>query len=269
MLNTTIIYPESQTLKKYIKYFLFISNQNPSYSKEHISFPNTNHCLGLHKGNKVLTNSEGIYHLERSNTYHSYITGIYYNPISFKMSGVFDEICIDFEPLGLEFFGNDKISVHKFLNNAIETVFPQNWQAIYDVAFRYNTPEERAKSIENFLLKKLFSNTREHKFIPFNKIKVNNVRELSDSLNLSYRSLHRMYSNSIGISPKDFLKIVRFRNSIDYLTQSQNQIEAAYQAGYSDQSHFIRDFRSYTELTPKKFMNDVDVINNDVWLSIQ
>ena len=269
MLQTDIIYPKSDTLRKYVKYFLFLKNNDTTYCKEHTSFPNTNHCLGLHKGNKVLSDSDGAYYLEKSSTYHSYITGIYHHPISFKMSGVFDEICIDFEPLGLEAFCNDKVSVHKFLNNAIETFFTPDWQNIYDIAFEYEHSKERAKALEDFFLRKLSFGSEKSTFIPFNQIKANHVSELTNLFNLRYRSVHRIYSKSLGISPKDFLKIVRFRNSIHCLSQSQDQIDTAYQAGYSDQSHFIREFKNYTELTPRKFMGIVDSINNDVWLSVK
>jgi len=84
-MKTIVIYPKNRLLKKYIKYFLFIQNSDSKYTKKHVCYPNTNHCLGLHKGNKLIKVSEDEYSIIKSSGYHSYLTGIYSRPITFFM----------------------------------------------------------------------------------------------------------------------------------------------------------------------------------------
>lgn len=60
-MQATIVYPKHKLIKQYIQYFLFIKNDDPHYRKSHICFPNTNSCIGLHKGNKLLPVSETDY----------------------------------------------------------------------------------------------------------------------------------------------------------------------------------------------------------------
>lgn len=266
-MNTTIIYPKNKEIRKYIKYFLFIKNDNGNYCNKHISYPNTNHCVGLLKNSQLTETSDDDYTVSTKEGFHSYLTGIYTKPISFNYSGVFDEICIDFEPLGLECFTNCQVSNIRFINSAIENLFSKAWHNIYHIAFKFDDPFERAHLIEEFILKNLKQNEC---FIPLNKFNVSRVTELQQCLNLSYRSIHRLYSNSLGISPKEFLKISKFRKGVrDLNLNHSNHAQIAFNIGYADQSHFIRDFKNYTNLTPKQFAKKVHSINNEVWLNTE
>ncbi|WP_417881867.1 helix-turn-helix domain-containing protein [Xanthomarina gelatinilytica] len=220
--------------------------------------------------NSVLTEeSDSNYNVSYKEGYHSYVTGIYTKPISFNYSGIFDEICIDFEPLGLEYLANCEVSNVRFFNLVIENLFSTKWNTIYNVAFMFEDPFTRARLLEEFILKNIKQN-QHNTFIPFNQLNVSRVDELQQHLNLSYRSIHRLYSNSLGISPKEFLKISKFRKGIrDLNCYDSNHAQIAFNVGYADQSHFIRDFKNYTNLTPKQFVKKVSSIGNEVWLNTE
>jgi AraC-like DNA-binding protein len=57
----------------------------------------------------------------------------------------------------------------------------------------------------------------------------------------------------VGTSPKQFAAIVRLRNLIDQYSGVDTLTDVAHKAGYFDQSHFIKDFQSFTGKTPKQF----------------
>lgn len=69
---------------------------------------------------------------------------------------------------------------------------------------------------------------------------------------LSVRQLERQSLKRIGFSPKYFARLVRFSNAHKYKEQFPNTpwTEIAYQAGYYDQMHLIRDFRHFTGMNP-------------------
>ncbi|MCE7923636.1 MAG: AraC family transcriptional regulator [Haliscomenobacteraceae bacterium CHB4] len=74
------------------------------------------------------------------------------------------------------------------------------------------------------------------------------LSELQRSLRLSERSLQRRFRQSVGLPPKLYLRIRRFQTS---LAQIQRQdfdrlTDIAYDNGYADQSHFLRDFKEFT-----------------------
>lgn len=82
------------------------------------------------------------------------------------------------------------------------------------------------------------------------------VSELSDIVCLSYKQFGRVFNNHVGMMPKEYARIVRFQKSMRMLQNHyQNYAEIAYCCGYSDQSHFIRDFRQFSGTTPNQITN--------------
>jgi AraC-like DNA-binding protein len=82
------------------------------------------------------------------------------------------------------------------------------------------------------------------------------VTELAAQLGLSERQLRRGFDAVIGLSPKRFLRIVRFRRALRSARQSAQPDWAAIaeQHGYFDQAHLIADFREMTGSTPGVFV---------------
>jgi transcriptional regulator GlxA family with amidase domain len=81
------------------------------------------------------------------------------------------------------------------------------------------------------------------------------VKELSEQLNISKRQLERKFSSIIGLSPKQLSKIIRLQATLKMLANHQftSLTSVAYEGDYYDQAHFIKDFKEFTGLSPKKF----------------
>lgn len=83
----------------------------------------------------------------------------------------------------------------------------------------------------------------------------------------SQRRLEQCFKEEIGISPKLFQRTVRVNHTIQYMLQEPKRslTHLAYQMGYFDQSHFIRDFKKFSGLSPTQFLNlinpDGDIFN--------
>jgi AraC-like DNA-binding protein len=87
---------------------------------------------------------------------------------------------------------------------------------------------------------------------------------LSQQACLSRKQFERLFMEHIGISPKQYLKIIRFQSAL-YIRSQGNDVsmtQLALESGYYDQSHFINDFKSLTGLTPKKFFTDGDSVSD-------
>jgi AraC-like DNA-binding protein len=81
------------------------------------------------------------------------------------------------------------------------------------------------------------------------------IREVRDRLFVTERTLERHFLKEIGVTPKQFAKIIQFSSSIKQITETDyvNLTEIAYDKGFADQSHFIRSFKRYSGKTPKEF----------------
>ncbi len=73
------------------------------------------------------------------------------------------------------------------------------------------------------------------------------------------RHLERLFLDAIGISPKRFSGIIKLHHFLQQLRKKPEYTtltEIAYNAGYSDQSHLIREFKKHTGMTPGLYMNN-------------
>jgi AraC-like DNA-binding protein len=79
------------------------------------------------------------------------------------------------------------------------------------------------------------------------------IRELLSELYVSQSLLEKRFRHIVGASPKKFTSIVRFRNIIQNYHPQTSLSALGFQAGYYDQSHFIKAFKSFTGETPEIF----------------
>lgn len=79
--------------------------------------------------------------------------------------------------------------------------------------------------------------------------------ELADSLNISRRNMERRFTSAIGMSPKQLSKVIRLQTAIKMLGENKftSLTALAYESGYYDQAHFIKDFKEFAGISPKSF----------------
>jgi AraC-like DNA-binding protein len=81
------------------------------------------------------------------------------------------------------------------------------------------------------------------------------VAELAEYCYLSTRQLQRQFHDVAGVAPKTLARTIRFeaiRNRLMF-DPGANLTELAYDFGYTDQAHFIHDFKQFAERTPGDF----------------
>jgi AraC-like DNA-binding protein len=79
---------------------------------------------------------------------------------------------------------------------------------------------------------------------------------LADECGLSRRRFIEIFRDQVGLTPKLFARLLRFRRSLAAIGASQevDWADLAAGCGYSDQPHFIHDFRRFTGLTPSVYL---------------
>jgi AraC-type DNA-binding domain-containing proteins len=76
--------------------------------------------------------------------------------------------------------------------------------------------------------------------------------ETSLDMGISPRQLRRLFDHYVGTSAKTFSQVVRFQNILQAKpsVQSLRQNKLFFDAGYYDQSHFIKEFKTFYGVTP-------------------
>lgn len=117
-----------------------------------------------------------------------------------------------------------------------------------------NDHQDRITLLTGYLLGRLRRITRYddplvHDIIHHYRITDNySISPLLERYNLQERQLERKFRNHIGISPKTYLRITRFEKAVARLRKGSfiNLSDIAYELGYSDHSHFTREFREFS-----------------------
>jgi AraC-like DNA-binding protein len=79
------------------------------------------------------------------------------------------------------------------------------------------------------------------------------IDDLARRAGLSQSALERRFRQEVGAPPKKFAGIVRLRNVVRLRQTGATLTEIAHAAGYTDQSHFIKDFTRFAGQAPELF----------------
>lgn len=94
-----------------------------------------------------------------------------------------------------------------------------------------------------------------------------NLQDLAREAGVSLKHLNTLFHNYIGLSPKKFGCIMRFNEMLQYISKHRNSnwLDVVHKHGFSDHSHFIKDFKKFTGLTPTEFVNEYHLIDNNLF----
>jgi AraC-like DNA-binding protein len=84
------------------------------------------------------------------------------------------------------------------------------------------------------------------------------VNAVADELGVSARHLRRVFRQTVGVSPKTFAKLARFRRALVAAREGQaGWASIAAGAGYYDQAHLIAEFRAIAGVTPGALLQEL------------
>lgn len=121
---------------------------------------------------------------------------------------------------------------------------------------------ERVTIIEEFLIGRL----QEKEYEEFKRINsvIDVIKERKGEVTveqMSYisclgpRQLGRVFQRIVGMTPKQYLKIVRFQHVLNTKQNnpSMSLTQLAFECGYYDQAHFVNDFKKITGYSPRNY----------------
>ncbi len=91
---------------------------------------------------------------------------------------------------------------------------------------------------------------------------------MADSLGLSDSAWRRHFTCEIGITPKRYLRLVRFRHALALKRgcAARPWTQICLEAGYYDQAHFIAECQAIVGCTPSRFLRELAVVP-DPWVT--
>ncbi|QEC65640.1 helix-turn-helix domain-containing protein [Mucilaginibacter ginsenosidivorans] len=247
-------YIPADSLKPFVKTFLVIESTRATVNK---LLPDTSIVLAFRLGGKITDESAGndrrlpasvITGLRRSPRFLSYADKTACLLVIFKEGGA---AAIFKEPL------------HELFSKSVplDDLVPRSQlQLIEEQMNAARDNKKRVAIAERFLLSGLHSGQPDMLVNrAMQKIKLVNgnikVRGLAGDMAISLDAFEKRFRRVAGISPKQFADTVRMRHLIGQLSAPESLTRIALDAGYFDQAHFNKDFRSFTGVAPQQFFH--------------
>ncbi|MDW8849779.1 helix-turn-helix domain-containing protein [Flavobacterium sp. MMLR14_040] len=259
----------SKELTSYIKHYLFLDNNQTAIQKLRLfSDGNTGVVFSLKsKLISEINNDEVKKYLPASFLYgqlHGFKDIYSENETSL--------IIVVFQPNGIyQLLGIPATEIQDSII-PIEEVFDQKVAALQEKLSRQNN-QTRVELLNHFfrslIAKKSVSNqsiiNNSLDFILINKGDFS-VKQLVEYTGYTERHLERKFKECIGLNPKKFGNVIRLHHFLKLLnnkSDATNLTAICYDAGFSDQSHLIKDFRKHTGISPREYLfNSRKLANN-------
>lgn len=257
-------------LSQYIKHYLFLDNTETAVQKFRL-FSDGNTGLVFSVKSKLIS---GINKYEVKE----------YLPASFlygQLNGFKDLyseneitlIIVVFQPRGIhQLLG---IPVSEFHDSIIpvEDVFDQKITALQEKLSQQNNPT-RVELLNDFFRSLIASKSVSNQFIIDHSLNLIiaskghfSIKQLVEYTGYTERHLERKFKECIGLNPKKFGSVIRLHHFLKLLKDkpdNTNLTAICYDAGFSDQSHLIKEFRKHTGITPKEYLYNTGKLTNNL-----
>jgi len=254
-------YLPHSSLRDYVKCFWILEHEyTPDKNKENV-IPDACIELIFNFGAPYVFNPEGLPDREMPK---AFLVGLQKKPLLFTCDGTVRIVATRFFSWGaLPFISKQAHTPNSLSMNPgydwrllASKLEPQVLSGDYDGA---------VARVEDFLISRILAEAIDLKTMKiasrllYQKKGQFRVAELADYCNLSTRQLERRFQDATGVSPKAVARAIRFdeiRSRLMFEPES-NLTDLAYEFGYTDQAHFIRDFKEFAEKTPGEFASEM------------
>jgi len=208
-------------------------------------------------GAPYVLQAEGLSEHEMS---AAFLIGLQKKPLLFRSNGTVKIVAARFYGWGALPF----LAIQAQTPSNLPVSLGRDWHALaqrLEAKVQADDYEGAVAGLEDFLIGKRLTATVELKQIQlaaqmlYHQKGQFRVAELAEYCSLSTRQLQRQFQDVAGVAPKTLARTIRFeaiRNRLMF-DPDANLTELAYEFGYSDQAHFIHDFKQFAERTPGEF----------------
>lgn len=259
--------PKNKTLKKYIAGYYFITKSQSKLPIRYLTFPTNFPVVSTSQDADVKFDFEKIAVTPSKNK--RIVTDLvvrYTKPFEVFYQNPVNEITIKFKPLGLNRFVtnlSEYLSKGFYMNFQPFNDLNLEMKSIFDIANR----DEQIEQLEKYWLSKIQNVELDR----LEKIVADlegeqSIAEISKKHKISRQYLNKVFIKNIGKAPSEYRKVHKFRKALIDFQKVNNLTELTYESLFYDQSHFIKEFKSLTNIKPSSFFKNIDSNKEIAWL---
>jgi len=256
----------SEVLRPYIRhYYLFRSAQATAF--EDTVFPSGDMEIIFNLG-------EGIWSTPENTNPRIELWGQITKPLAIRSAGSHTMLGVKFFPHSAGYFLDDAIGQFNDQVSDLGAILGNPVTQLQDRLLATPGTVERIALLESFLLSRLTGG--EKRSFRIDKVghilktmaghpsdaAETRINAIATRHGITSRYLNKLIYQHTGLTPISFNKIRRFQFSLRLIARNDQPLTAiAYESGYFDQSHFIKEFKSFTGLTPSAYLKNISPVN--------
>ncbi|MFC0603296.1 helix-turn-helix domain-containing protein [Winogradskyella pulchriflava] len=245
----------SDPLKSYIDYYFIFENSTNNPLGVVDVFPSSNPSMVFTYGNKDIWECFDKGQKQKPSSDFALDTYVL-KKRKFIGNNDFGIIVVCFKPWGIHNFIPLHIKEEAGQRILLKDLYSAKIEPLEDKLLYANNDAERLIAIESFLISILKNVPIDQRMqyacnIIKNSVGMEKIYDIAKSVDLSEKQFNRNFIETMGISPKLYSRLERFYFTIKRMkTEYDSLTQIALNAGYFDQSHFIREFKNFTQTTP-------------------
>lgn len=161
-----------------------------------------------------------------------------------------------FSPHTASLFLHEDISLFTDKVSDLQLILDESITTLHSKLLETKDTEARIELAEEFLLRRYALVEKKIDKVALighvmNELKrpdfFDNIQSVAFRYGITSRYLQKLFSQHTGLTPKLYSKVNRFQNSLLLVAKRESSLTAiAYECGYFDQSHFIREFKTFS-----------------------
>ncbi|SJN59742.1 transcriptional activator FtrA [Vibrio ruber DSM 16370] len=140
--------------------------------------------------------------------------------------------------------------------------------ALFEQVVSTSTFVRQVSLTQQFLKDKFLNSQRKRRFSPLTVQAIQHIfdhkgniqiKQLEAMTGYTSRTLQRQFLSDLGLSPKAFSRIIRCQSAVYHINHHRQVVfsDLAYGLGFSDQAHFLREFKRLVSATPLDYQKRV------------
>ena len=261
----------SKELSPYIKHYLFLDNKETTIQKLRL-FSDGNMGVVFSLKNKLISDINN-YQI-KNYLPDSFLYGQLNSFKDIYSDNEISLVIVVFQPNGINQLLQIPANEFQDFITSTDAVFGKKGASLEERLSEQNDNEEKVKLLNQFF-KTLISKKSES-----NQLLINSsldfvlahkgyfsVKQLVNHTGYTERHLERKFKECIGLNPKRFGNVIRLHHFLKLLkhkTEDLNLTAICYDAGFSDQSHLIKEFKKQTGITPTEYLHTTGKLANNL-----
>lgn len=266
-LRVTKTYP--RYLSRYIRFFYsVVEDEYKDVDSIHRRLPDGTLDLVFNLGAPVFISRDN---LNFSKIPRAVLTGLHQDRSFIRYGGNIEMVGVVFQPGYAHHFISDSLENYKSCFLDATSVYGTEINSLTDRLKETRIESDRHRIIEQFLMKylncrEMYYSDRISSIIKQIQLTHGNIdiKGLHQSHNMSERTFRRKFQEQVGMSPKQYSSIVRIKAFSKYFEQQRTNFgDIIFSLGFSDQSHFNKEFKRIVGVAPTNYFSQLNEIGSE------